>query len=188
MLKYIREFERHVLITGLKNVEIDDVDGFLRLVRKQENAGVETQFFCPLHVATWQHLYFALLNALIAFRNGQQISKNLPMETMLFASAQNQIDKAVKILGLSPPISEIAVLIINEKPEVLESMLAGIIRQANAREDETILDLTGEKMRIIQGVFEISDRELEVVAERHSVKEALVDLIIERMALQATER
>jgi len=48
---------------------------------------VEVQLFDASLVTTWEHLYFAALDSLTAFRNRENISRSLAMETMLYASA-----------------------------------------------------------------------------------------------------
>ncbi|MDH5793660.1 MAG: KEOPS complex subunit Cgi121, partial [Candidatus Bathyarchaeota archaeon] len=88
MLKYIEEFGKYAAITGFRNVQIKDTEEFLKKICKKKGSNVETQFFDAKYVATWQHLYFAVLNALTAFKNKGNISKSVTMETLLYASAQ----------------------------------------------------------------------------------------------------
>ena len=114
MLKYIEEFGKYAAITGFRNVKIRDTEEFLKKIRKRKGSNVEIQFFDAKFVVTWQHLYFAVLNALTAFKNKGNISKSIAMETMLSASTQRQIRKAMELLGIKSETSEIAVLIIGE--------------------------------------------------------------------------
>lgn len=90
MLKYIEEFRKYVLVTGFRNVEIGNLDEFLETINSKKSADTDVQIFDAQLIATWQHLYFAVLNALTAFRNKDSISKKLAIEIMLYASAQNQ--------------------------------------------------------------------------------------------------
>jgi tRNA threonylcarbamoyladenosine modification (KEOPS) complex Cgi121 subunit len=149
---------------------------------------VEIQFFDGKHVATWQHLYFAVLNALIAFKNKENISKSLAMEAMLYASAQRQIRKAMGVLGIKPCSSDIAVLIIGEKSEIVESALSMVSKHVHAQLDDTVLELSEEKATIIRKTFGISDIELKSVIKRDDLENAFIDLVLERMALLATQR
>jgi tRNA threonylcarbamoyladenosine modification (KEOPS) complex Cgi121 subunit len=184
----VEEYQRAVVIAGFKNVIINNTDKFLELIAKAKQQDVEIQAFNAELVATWQHLYFAVLNALKAFKNEENISKNLAMETLLYASAQHQIRKATEILGVRPDTPRIAILIIGEKPETVKSALMTISNQLRRKNDETVLELTREKAANLQTLFGISDNELKTVAKGQRLDEALVDLIIERMALLATER
>lgn len=188
MLKYIEEFGRHTAIAGFRKAKIKDIEEFFKIIRKEKLANVEIQLFDAKSVATWHHLYFAALNALTAFKNKENISKSLAMETMLYASAQRQIRKAMELLGIKPDSSEIAVLIIGEKPETIKSALSMVSKRINAQYDDTVLELSEEKAAIIRRNFGISDVELKTVMKKDGLDKALTDLVIERMALLATRR
>jgi len=187
LLKRIEEFGKYVAIAGFGNVEIKDVGEFLKKIRKEEPSNAEIQFFDAKFVATWQHLHFAALNALTAFKNRENISESLAMESLLYASAQRQIRKAMKLLGIKPNSSEIAVLIFEERPELARSALSLVTKQVKAKRDDRVLKLSKEKVAGIQKIFVISDVELETVMKKDGLEKALTDLVIERMALLATQ-
>ena len=187
MLKYIEEFRKQLEVTGFRNVRLRDIEQFLKMIRKEKPLNVEIQFFDAKFVATWQHLYFAALNALTAFKNKENISKSVAMETMLYASAQRQILKAMKLLGIKPDSSEIAVLIIGEKPETIKSALSMVSKHVKSEPDDTVLELSKEKATIIQKIFEISSVELRTIVRKDDLERALTDLVIERMALLSTQ-
>jgi KEOPS complex subunit Cgi121 len=149
---------------------------------------VETQFFDAKFVASWEHLYFALLNALTAFKNKENISKSIAMETMLYASAQRQILKAMELLGIKPETSEIALLVIGQNPETVKSALPMVSASVNVQHDDTVLELSEEKRRIIQKAFGISDLELKTMMKKDGLEKALTNLVIEQMALLTTQR
>jgi KEOPS complex subunit Cgi121 len=186
VLKQIEEFGKCVEITGFKNVRIKNVEEFLKMTCRR-SGNVEVQFFDAGLVATWQHLYFASLNALTAFKNGENISKSLAMETMLYASAQRQIRKATELIGIKRTSSNVAVLIVGEKLEVVKSALSAISKSVDGILDEAVLELSKEKVARIQEAFEITEAELQTVIRRNDLKKALSDLVIERMALLATQ-
>jgi len=188
LLKYIEEFGKYAAITGFRNVKIKDTKEFLKKIHKEKPSNVETQFFDAKFVASWQHLYFAVLNALTAFKNKENISKSVTMETLLYASAQRQIRKAMELLGIKSETSEIALLIIGENSETVKSALPIISASVNVQHDDTVLELSEEKKRIIQKTFGISDLELKTVMKTDGLEEALTSLVIERMALLATQR
>lgn len=188
MLKYIEGFRKYALVTGFKNVKISDVEKFLREVQKEKQSDMEVQFFDAKFVATWQHLYFAVLNALTAFKNRENISKSLAMEIMIYASAQRQIRKAMKIFGIKPEISEIALVIVGNDSESVKLALSKISAIAKMQLDETVLGLTKEKEKLIKEKFRISNLELKIVIKKDDLEEALIKLVIERMALVVTQR
>lgn len=187
MLKKIREFGKYIIITGFKNVRIGDAEEFLKIINKEKPSDVEIQFFDAKLVATWQHLYFAALNALTAFKNKTNISKSLVMETLLYASAQRQIRKAMEIMGIKSDTSEMAVLIIGEKPTEVKSALEMVLKHANAKEDKSVLELSKRKNALIRKTFGISELELRTVMKKDDLEEALISLVLERMALLATK-
>jgi tRNA threonylcarbamoyladenosine modification (KEOPS) complex Cgi121 subunit len=133
-------------------------------------------------------LYFAVLNALTAFKNKGNISKSIAMETMLYASTQRQIRKAMEILGIKSETSEIALLIIGENLEAVKSALSMVSKNFNSQSDDTVLELSAEKTVIIQKTFGISDLELKTAMKKDGLEKALTNLVIERMALLATQR
>ncbi len=188
MLKHIEEFGKYVAITGFRNAKIRDVEEFFKIIRREKPSNVEIQFFDAELVATWQHLYFAVLNALTAFKNKRNISKSLTMEIMIYASAQHQIRKAMELLGVKLTTSKIAVLIIGEKPEDVKSALSVVSKLVNAQQDDKVLEMSKEKAKIIQNTFGISDLELKTVMKGNNLERTLTDLVIERMALLAIQR
>ena len=100
MLKPIEEAGKYVEITGFRNVDVKDAEEFVEAARGDAPKSGWVQFFDADLVATWQHLYFAVLNALLAFRSGRNVSKSVAMEAMLYASAQRQISKALRLMGV----------------------------------------------------------------------------------------
>lgn len=187
MLKHIKEFGKYMVIAGLKDAKIEKPKEFLEKICKEKSLDVEIQFFDAQFIAGWQHLYFAVLNALTAFKNGRNVSKNLAIETILYASAQRQIKKALEKLGIKPKTSQIALIIIGERAETLKSILNAVLCEANAKRDDKVLELTEEKMENIRKIFGISDLELKTVMKKGNLKKALIHIVAERMALLATQ-
>jgi tRNA threonylcarbamoyladenosine modification (KEOPS) complex Cgi121 subunit len=165
-----------------------DTEKFLKKVQKEKPSNVDIQFFNAHYVASWKHLYFAALNALTAFKNEENISKSLAVETMLYASAQGQIRKAVGLIGITPKTPEIAVVIVGKNPQLVKSTLQTISAFTNTQPDDAILELSEEKTAIIRKTFGISDLELKTIMKKGDLEAALTDLAIERMALLATQR
>jgi len=188
LLKHIEEFGKYVAITGFRNAKIKDTEEFFKAIREEKPSNAEIQFFDAELVATWQHLYFAVLNALTAFKNEENISKSLAMETMIYASAQRQIRKAMELLGIKPTTSNIAVLIIGEESEPVELALSVVSKKVEARCDDAVLELSKKKRTAIQRNFGISSVELKTMIKENDLKKALTDLVIERIALLATQR
>lgn len=188
MLKHIEEFGTCIEITGFKNVKIRNAGEFLGKISKEKPSGVEVQFFDARFVATWEHLYFAVLNALTSFGNEENISKSLAMETLLYAAAERQITKATKMMGVKPITRNVAVVIFGKENRKIRSVLSIISKNLDGQCDEMVLELSKEKSAAIQKAFNVSRAELRTIMEKNDVDKALVDLVVERMALLSTRR
>jgi len=181
------EPKEHITIVGFRNVQIENINAFLEHFRKQ-NREAAVQFFDAKHVAGSQHLYFAALNALNAFDKNTNISNNLAVEALLYASAQRQIKKAVEMLGIKQGSSEVAALIITENRHKKTDYLRLVTKIIPSERDDSVLELTDKKIGNIKKLFRISDSEFEAKLEKEGLeKEALTDLVIERMALLGTK-
>lgn len=182
-----KKTEERIIIVGFKNVQIKDVNSFLEQLKKK-NMGAAVQVFDTKHVAGPQHLYFAALHALNAFDKNTTISNNLSVEALLYASAQRQIKKAVQMLGIKQDSSELAAVIMTEKGNKKPDRLTQITEIVPGERDDTVIELTDNKVEKIKKVFMISDLELEAKLKKKGLeKEALTDLVIERMALLVTK-
>jgi len=186
VLTYIEEFKTYVAIAGFRNVRIKNARQFLEKISREKPAEVETQFFDASFIATWQHLYFAVLNALSAFKNRKSISKSLAMEIMLYASAQGQIHKATESIGISSKSTEVAAVIVGKRQKDVNSALSITAELINAKQDDAVLEFSNGKAKAVQKIFGISEIEAKTVMKGSNFENALVDLVIERMALLAT--
>lgn len=187
MLTYFQEFNKYCDIAGFRNVGINSTEAFLEEIARKKPSDAVVQFFDADVIATWQHLYFAVLNALTAFKNKENISKNLSMEIMLYASARRQIRKAMQLVGIKPGSRNIAALVVEGKPESVELVLKEISTCIDRPSDDSVLGFSEEKIERIRRAFNISEIELETVVERKDVERAIVDLVIERVSLLATQ-
>jgi tRNA threonylcarbamoyladenosine modification (KEOPS) complex Cgi121 subunit len=187
MLKFIKETGKYVEITGFRNVCIKDAEEFMKATREEVRSGVWVQFFDAELVATWQHLYFAVLNALLAFRSEMNIAKSVAMEAIIYASAQRQIRKALHTIGFKGGSTNVAMVITGENPASVEALLSAVSKRVGVEPDDTVLELSRKKARRIRQAFGITGKELETVTEKEDGVQALVDLVIERMALLSTQ-
>jgi KEOPS complex subunit Cgi121 len=187
MLKEFSQYQVYVEITGFRGVEFSIAEEYLKVNRKEAGLGVDVQFFDAELIASSEHLYFAVLNALEAFKNKTAISNSLAMETILYASAQRQIQKAINLLGIKPKTAEIAVAIIGKDPKQIKTVLNHISRQLCAQPDDSVLDLSEDKIPKIKQAYGITNLMINAVAVSRTLQQAIVDLIIERMALLATQ-
>ncbi len=187
MLQYIKEFEQYVEITGYKSIAFDKAEAFLKNNRKQTRQNVDIQFFDAQLIATQEHLYFAVLNALQAFKNKTNLSKSPAMETMLYASAQRQIQKAIERCGIKPKTKNMALIIIGDDPKQIENALEEVTKSVGSNPDNSVLGMTKNKETKIKKSFEITDQEIKTVIKDDNQQKAIANLVIERVALLATQ-
>ncbi len=187
MLKRVEEHGKYVEITGFRNVKVGDAAEFMKAARKENHPGVSVQFFDAELVATWEHLYFAVLNALMAFKNKRAISKDLAMEVMLFASAQRQIKKALALTGVKGDSLNVAAVVIAENADLVKEALSEVSKSIGAEPDDIVLQFSRAKVQGIREAFGITDEMLGVVEENGDVERAVVNLVLERMALLSTQ-
>jgi tRNA threonylcarbamoyladenosine modification (KEOPS) complex Cgi121 subunit len=186
MLDYIEEHYEYVQITGFRGAKIADAKTFLETVRKSLPCDSEIQLFDADLIATWQHLYFAVINALTAFKTKRNLSNSVAVEAALYASGQRQITKAIAQIGVTPHTNNVAVIILSTNAGVAKAFLETLSAKLNMLPDESVLELTEGKAKRLKQVFDISELELEAVSPSGYTEKALVDLIIERVALLTT--
>jgi tRNA threonylcarbamoyladenosine modification (KEOPS) complex Cgi121 subunit len=189
MIRRLSEFNMYVAIVGFKNAKIGDTNRFLASVRQKLNDVAAIQFFNAELIASWQHLYFAALNALTALANETNISNNLAIETLLYASAQRQIKKATEEFGIKSSTKNLAVLAIAESEESADNAIKLVQKLASAEQDDNVIEIDKGKFDKVKRFFNISNQELAARLERKGLeREALVDLVIEHGALLVTKR
>lgn len=183
MLQYLQEQGRYLEITGYINISFQTAEAFLKANRKQTQ-NVDIQFFDAELIATQEHLYFAVLNALQAFKDKTNRSKSPAMETILNASAQRQIQKAIQRCGINPQTKNLALTLIGEDPTQIQNTLETLSECLGSKPDETVLEMTKAKETKIQKAFAIKTTEIQTLENN---KKAIVNLVIEQMALLATQ-
>ncbi|MGB9622526.1 MAG: KEOPS complex subunit Cgi121 [Candidatus Bathyarchaeia archaeon] len=176
--------EWFVCIGGFRCPAIRDVDAFLERLKTVASSSI-IQVLNARRVAGWGHLFFAAVNAVKALESKRGLAKNLGIETLLYASCQDQISAAFQLLGVSPDTEELALIVFSQDKRDAESSFkkaAGII----GFEDDRVLEVTEDKILTLKRIFDISDTELETMGGESP--EALASLIIERGALLAAHR
>jgi len=180
------EYGKYVEITGYQDIDFDKAEAFLKTSRKQPRQNFEIQFFDAELIATQEHLYFAVLNALQVFKNKKNHSKSLSMETILYASAQHQIQRAIERCGIKPQTKNMAMIIIDTDPKQIQDVQQAVAKCVGSEPNESVLEMTKAKEEKIKKTFEITDTEQRTI-EYCNQKKAIVNLVIERVALLSTQ-
>ena len=188
MIYEVSEFDKYLLVTAIEHVKVGKIEEFLEELRRKSPA-TEVQVLRPDRVAGAEHLFFASLNALNAFKQKTNLCKGLPMEILLFASAQRQIRNAIERLGLKESPSEFALVAVSKDRGKLENLLEIALSLTKGKENERTLDNWSKtKIDTLKKVYGISERELAATTSaKMSIEKALKNSIIERMAILATQ-
>lgn len=174
-------------ILGLEDANITNIDSFLS--EAKEKAGdLEFQIFDADTIAGRKHLEYATLNALNAFKNGNNISRSQPVEIILYASGQRQIGKAFKTVGVKTQTKNLILLALTEQKNKAEELLKHLQEIVGGTVNDDIGEnFSIEKLENLKRIFNISNREIETLKTSKIKKETVIlDLIIERMALLTT--
>ncbi len=120
------------------------------------------------------HLVSAYDHAVRSFAEGTNSTNSLGLETLLYASGEYQIQKALAKMGVKPETTSIACIVANDSSTNLEKVISEILEQTGFERDDLVLEGNREPLRL----FGINDREAETVnPDRYG------DLILERVAM-----
>ena len=184
-IEYFQEYERYVVITGVRDTKISHPEVVLRQLR-QISGSVDAQILDMKSVAGKDHLRFAVLNALKAWKQGRQMSESLAIEILLYASGQRQIKNAIAFLGVASDSRNIAVIGISSERSALEEFRAKLRDIMGGEMDELILEERDNDA--IKRTFDITDVQFKTLVKRAvTEEEALTRLVIEKMALLSTK-
>lgn len=179
----IKKFPKHLLIAGIKNLEVLNYEEICSKIDKGYN-NLEIQFVDPRKILGSNHIYFATLNALKAFKNKKNISKSLSIEILLYISGQKQIEAAIRLFGLQKKNRNLILVAVGEKKEDLKRLEQNVKKSLNVELDDSIIEsYSKKKYDNIKRVFNISTLEIETVKRKSDdSKDVLEKLIVERMA------
>jgi tRNA threonylcarbamoyladenosine modification (KEOPS) complex Cgi121 subunit len=187
MQRRLEEYGKTVEITGFRNIRIKDGKRLSQTLTGMLPRDCEVQFFDAALVATWEHLYFAVFNAIMNLKSTRGISKSIAVESVLYASAQRQIQKAIDFIGLKSDSENAAVVVICENAESVKAGLEAASKLIGAQPDESVLEMSKVKMVRLRKDFSITNAELYAAKARGvSDEQAIVDLVVERVALLST--
>ena len=134
-------------------------------------------------VAGRDHLYMAAVNAARSTETGLAVSKSITVEALLYASAQDQITKALAQMGVNTGTKEIALMVFaHGQKEAGEAY--GKAAKLLGTEDDGVLEIDAEKVETLRKVYCISDEEIEAAGG----PESLSGLIVERGSLLSLRR
>jgi tRNA threonylcarbamoyladenosine modification (KEOPS) complex Cgi121 subunit len=183
MIKSLDEYEKILLIEGLLSKVIEYNE--LRQTLERESPDITIQLLDGNLVLGYDHILFAVLNALKSKRNKKMISEDLPMEILVYASAQRQINKSIEILGVKKNSHRIVLVALSESEKRLYDLLESISKMQELSIDNSLFDMWDKEMaETIKTIFKISNSEFESVKREDIPNKKIFErLIIEKMTL-----
>lgn len=120
-------------------------------------------------VASKNHIIHGVNQAFLAFDRGENLAKDLSVEIVLRCSAQRQISKAFKILGLSEGEMELCAVLINcdDYTNDLEAIFT---------RDDNVLIADESKLKEI---YKIGDDELDSMSIEDIIVDRITRLIVD---------
>lgn len=155
-------FMDNIQIFGFK-ASIDSVGDTLDKIDSIRQDGEIIQLLNADSIVSKNHIVHGVNQAFLAFDRGENLANDISVEIVLRCSAQRQISKSFKMLGLHEGEIELCVVLINSKDHLCElSSLFSL--------DESVFNPNVDNLI---KVYKISDVEL----ENMSLEEVVIDRI-----------
>jgi tRNA threonylcarbamoyladenosine modification (KEOPS) complex Cgi121 subunit len=185
----VKFLQSKLQILGLGNVNITDTEAFLSKA-KEKAESLKFQIFDADTIAGRKHLEYATLNALNAFKSKNNISRTPTIEIILYASAQKQIGRAFKTVGVKTHTKNLILLALTGQREEAEEFLKVIQKIVGGEiNNDLVENFSKRKLNNLKKIFNISNREIETLkTSKTKIETIIFDSIIERMALIATHQ
>lgn len=134
----------NIQILGFRGT-VDSVGDVLDLIEDIKEDGEIIQLLNADAVVSRNHIIHGVNQAFLAFERGENLAKDISVEIVLRCSAQRQISKAFKILGLSEGEMNLCAVLINCKNYSKE--LSEIFTP-----DDIVLEADSEKIKEIYNI------------------------------------
>jgi len=137
-----------------------------------------------------RYLKLATVNAVKSFHSKEPIAKTPAMELLLYISAEKQIVRALKRVGITTETRRIAALAVGASSE--EVLAAAQFLAATLGKDSADLLLdewSKQRIENVRSSFDIGEKELEaIIQENETQAEVIERLAVERSAMLAGRR
>jgi len=152
--------------------------------------GVSIQLVDLDRVPGQRYLKLATVNAAKSFRSKQPITKTLAMELLLYISAEKQIVRALKRIGITAETRRIAALAVGpRRDEVLAAAKFLATTLGRESEDRLLDEWPRQRIKNVRSSFDIGERELEAIIQDNEAEPKTVErLAVERSAMLAAKR
>ena len=152
----------NIKILGFK-ASINSIEDTLDLINSIKDDDEIIQLINADSIVSRNHIIHAVNQAFLAFDRGENLANDIGVEIVLRCSAQRQISKAFKILGLKKGNMNLCAILINSKDYTNEISSFFTL-------DDSVLTPDYEKLI---NIYHITEKELEIMS--------LEDIIIDRI-------
>ena len=171
-----------VAIGGFKVKTIKDARALVKAVADAASPH-PAQIVDAAKIAGRDHLFLAAINAVKSTDTGVAVSKNITVEALLYASAQDQITKALEMLGITAKSTTVALMVFAPSKAEAENAYRKAAAHLGA-EDDSVLNLDEGKAAALKKTYSVGEEELKAAGGAS----ALGGLIVERGALLSLRR
>lgn len=164
-IDYLETFNMNldnIEIIGFK-ANIDSIDDTLKLINDIKKDDEIIQIFNADAIVSVNHIIHGVNQAFLSFERGVNLANDISVEIVLRCSAQRQISKAFKMLGLKEGSMNLCVVLIN--CEDYTDQLSSIFTY-----DESVLVPDNEKL---MEIYQINDVEI----NNMTIEELIIDKI-----------
>ena len=150
---------KSILIQGVRSVQLGDSQQILRDLNKiSSEFQVVVQVCSVSKIATWEHIFFGCLYAMLAFKQKRNLLNRLPLEILLYISGQRQIKNAIEEFGIKN--GENCIIILGNEDESMKQTLMRCEKLLGGEYSDEVLEITDvSKQTEICNYFQISQED-----------------------------
>jgi tRNA threonylcarbamoyladenosine modification (KEOPS) complex Cgi121 subunit len=182
------ELPEHKLVLsllGFRDVMVESPKKLLSSLRKTLG-NIPLQILDATFIAGTNHALFATLNALNAFKQGNNLSSHIEVEVLLYLSAQRQISKAIELIGVNTQTRHIVVILLTSNRDEAQRFELILQKALFGQRDDSIIILDENKRIPLMQAFNITPVQIQATTKQGL--EALEALIIEKSAMLAVSK
>lgn len=158
-----------IKVLGFKGV-IDSVEDTLSEINSFKDKDSIVQLLNADAIAGRQHVIHGINQTFLAFGRDENFADDLGVEICVRCSAQKQISKSFKILGLKEGEMNLCAVLINCSDEIVDKLSSMFTRN----DDVLISDES-----ILQKIYSISDDELDNICMEDIIIDKITKLIVD---------
>ncbi len=160
--------------------EAMDSKYFLDLIKNFERNNCKIVSINPRYVISYINIIVAIQYALLAFKRTRNISRNFPIEVLLYLAGRREISYVVRYLPPLGKVKDTVLALVCKDNEETVTRIKNILIERLKLETSS-LRFDEEKIKRLKEFYGITDKEIE--ATSNDIKDAIIKLIAIRSAL-----